>query len=198
VEQRVQAHRLAVARQQLGVTALGSLLEVRQRRRCRLIVPGGRFGEQVQGIAAEGASEHGSAHGGVGEGVVLAIGVVDAVAAAACGATLKADELVEQAGVLGQRDAAGVEQRQRVAVNVGLGLLGSLVANAPLLERLGWKAATPSVAHNLADAVALEQWNKLVVDNLRRCERWAALAHAVDDHALALAVADRQRKGVAA
>jgi hypothetical protein len=47
---------------------------------------------------------------------VLIARVVDDVVAAARDVTLKAHELVEKAVVLGQHDAARIEQRQRVTI----------------------------------------------------------------------------------
>jgi len=129
-----------------------------------LVVPGGRLAEQLKIVAAEGASQHRSAHGGVGNIVVLVARVVDDVVAAAGDVTLKAHELVEQPVVLGQHDAARIEQRQRVTIQVALRLLARLVADAATLERLRREAASPLVAHNLADAVALEQRHQLVDD----------------------------------
>src|SRR5262245_52437055 len=117
----------------------------------RWLVPRGGAREQLQIVAAVAIGEHRGAHGCIGKVVMLVAGMVDNVVAAAGDVTLKAHELSEQAIVLGQRDAAGIEQRQRVAVKVGLGLLGSLIADAATLECLGREAAGPFVAHNLAD-----------------------------------------------
>jgi len=66
----------------------------------------------------------------VGDIVMSPRRVVDAVASAARGAALKTAELSNQSRVVEQLDAAGIKQRQQVAVEVGLGPVGDVVVYA--------------------------------------------------------------------
>ena len=75
--------------------------------------------------------------------------MVDHIVAAARNVTLKADKLIEQPVVLGQRDAATVEHRKRVTIEVGLDLLARLVTDAALQKRLGRKTSAPPVPTTL-------------------------------------------------
>ena len=56
--------------------------------------------------------------------------MIDAVLAAARGAPFKSQELLSHTAMVEQRNRAAVQQRQEVPVDVGLGALGSLIADA--------------------------------------------------------------------
>ena len=73
--------------------------------------------------------------------------------------------------MLRQHDAAAVQQRQQVAVEVGLGLLRDLVAEAMPAERLLDELAAKMVAGDLGDAIELAERGELVDDSLRRERR---------------------------
>ena len=62
--------------------------------------------------------------------------VIDAVSAAARGVALQAAELGDEATVIDELDAAAVQQRQEIAVEVALRLEGDGVFDAVSLESL--------------------------------------------------------------
>ena len=112
-------------------------------------------------------------------------GVVNRILAGARHAALETDDLRDEAVVLRQHDAAAVQQRQQVAVEVGLGLLRDLVAEAMPAERLLDELAAKMVAGDLGDAIELAERGELVDDSLRR-ERRARFADDVDDNLVRL------------
>ena len=112
---------------------------------------------------------------------MAARGVIDDVAAGtARGATLKSDELGNQAIITRQHDAAGVQQRQQIDIAIGLGAGRGLVANAVTVEGLAGEAAGIAVAVHRRHAVRLEQCAELVDDGNGR-ERRLAFSYRVDD-----------------
>ena len=117
----------------------------------------------------------GDAGNGIRQVVVSVRGVVNRILAGARHAALETDDLRDEAVVLRQHDAAAVQQRQQVAVEVGLGLLRDLVAEAMPAERLLDELAAKMVAGDLGDAIELAERGELVDDSLRR-ERRARFA----------------------
>jgi hypothetical protein len=75
--------------------------------------------------------------------VVRAGGVVDAVASAARGASLKANQLRQQARVIEQIELARVDSGQQVAVQVGLWFLRGLISDANLAKSFARPLARP-------------------------------------------------------
>ena len=73
----------------------------------------------------------GDAGNGIRQVVVSVWGVVNRILAGARHAALETDDLRDEAVVLRQHDAAAVQQRQQVAVEVGLGLLRDACGTAP-------------------------------------------------------------------
>src|SRR5260370_35986660 len=71
--------------------------------------------------------------------------MIDIVASAA-GAPLQRDELRIQLAVVEQLDLAGIEQRQAIAVDRGLGPVGQIVRDATLLQPLSSPLAGAVVA----------------------------------------------------
>src|SRR4029079_15729859 len=106
---------------------------------------------------------------GIRQVVVSVRGVVNRILAGARHAALETDDLRDEAVVLRQHDAAAVQQRQQVAVEVGLGLLRDLVAEAMPAERLLDELAAKMVAADLGDAIELAERGD---DSLRR--EWRA------------------------
>ena len=83
--------------------------------------------------------------------------MVDQVMAAARRPPLEAAQLIDQPLEVQELYPAGVEQRQRVAVDVRLRNLAKLVLDAMAAKRLADPFAGVSIANHLADAVGLEQ-----------------------------------------
>ena len=81
--------------------------------------------------------------------VVSVRGVVNRILAGARHAALETDDLRDEAIVRRQHDAAAVQQRQQVAVEVGLGLLRDLVTEAVPAERLLDELAAVVIATTL-------------------------------------------------
>jgi len=92
----------------------------------------------------------------IGNVIVRHWRMVDTVASAACSATFKAAELRDQFGIVQKLGLATVQQRQRIAVDVTLGLLTDFVFDAMLAESFPWPFSCVSVALNARDAIALE------------------------------------------
>ena len=78
----------------------------------------------------------GDAGNGIRQVIVSVRGVVNRILAGARHTALETDDLRDEPVVLRQHDAAAVQQRQKIAVEVGLGLLRNLVAEAMPAERL--------------------------------------------------------------
>ena len=90
-----------------------------------------------------------------------------------------------------------VQQRQQVAEQIALRLLGALVGDAPLAEQLARKLAGVAVAGHFGDAIGLQQ-DCEVVDDGFGAERRSHLAGGIDHDALAVAVTDGHREAVGA
>ena len=83
--------------------------------------------------------------------------MIDQVASAARHPPLQAAQLIDQPFEVQELRPAGVEQRQRVAVDVRLRRLAQLIVDAMGTKRLADPFAGVSIANHLADAVGLEQ-----------------------------------------
>ena len=95
----------------------------------------------------------------VGE-IVMGAGMlrmVDQVAAAARCPPLQAAQLIDQPLEVQELRPAGVEQRQRVAVDVRLRRFAQLIFDAMAAKRVADPFASVSIANHFADAVGLEQ-----------------------------------------
>ena len=101
-----------------------------RRRRRTLVVVVARHPAQARVVSAE-LAERRRAGNAVRQVVVSVRGVVNRILAGARHAALETDDLRDQAVVLRQHDAAAVQQRQQVAVEVGLGLLRDACGTAP-------------------------------------------------------------------
>jgi hypothetical protein len=84
-------------------------------------------------------------------------GMIDAVAAAARGAPLKANQLRQQSCVVEQVELARINERQQVAIQFRLRLGGGLVGDAVTAEALARPVAAVAVAIDLGDAI--EGWS---------------------------------------
>jgi len=99
-----------------------------RRRRRMLVVFGAAAHER---IVVRQAGRIGDAGNDIRQVVVSVRGVVNRILAGTRHAALETDDLRDEAVVLRQHDAAAVQQRQQVAVEVGLGLLRDACGTAP-------------------------------------------------------------------
>jgi EAL domain-containing protein (putative c-di-GMP-specific phosphodiesterase class I) len=123
--------------------------------------------------------------------------VVDAIAPAACGAALEAEQLRDQTRVVQQFNTAAIQRGQQVAINIALWLRGRHVVDAMHAETLPNPFAGITITAHLRDAVRFQQIAELV-HNIVRAERRLALAHHVEHSALTFQMRNRKREAVGA
>ncbi len=82
--------------------------------------------------------------------------VIDAVASSARSATLERAELRNETGIIEKFDAATVQERQHVAIEVALGLLRDFIFDAVNPKPFPRPFAGLSIARDLADAVTFQ------------------------------------------
>jgi hypothetical protein len=128
--------------------------------------------------------------------------MVDRILASARGPALQAEELRDEPLVVQQFDAPGVEQRERLDVNLRLGQLARLVGDAAVhLETLGWPETGVAIPGHAMDAIALEESDELQ-DNIVGGKRRPALPYRVDHRTVrsggSIKVGDGERHAVRA
>ena len=109
--------------------------------------------------------------------------------------TLKPYDLALKAIIARQDDAATVQEREKIAEQFTLGLLGQVTRDAMLAEQLARKLAGVSVAGHTVDTVGFQQRREVIDHRIRR-ERRAGLANGIDDSPILGLVRDGQREAV--
>ena len=117
----------------------------------------------AHGFALAHDGRHHAANG-VGDVVMRARRVVDAVAAAARRAALQALQLRRQLRMVEQLDALGAEQRNAVAVNVGFRFLRGFVSDAMSAEALDGPLASVAVAADAMQIIAFQRLGEFATD----------------------------------
>ena len=103
----------------------------------------------------------------------------DGVPANRAGATLKPNDLALKAIIARQDDAATVQEREQIAEQLTLGLLGQVIRDAMLAEQLARKLAGVSVAGHTADTIEFQQRREVIDHRIRR-ERRAGLSNCIE------------------
>src|SRR5262249_54868639 len=146
------------------------------------------------GARADGTD---NAANGVGDVVVGAGRMVDAIPAAPRGAALEGRQLAGELRMVDQVDQLRIHQRKQVEIQIALRLRCRLISDAMFAELLHRPFAAVAVALDTVDAIVLEQPGKFADRGFGR-ERRPDLPDGVNHRYVAVAVGDGQRHAIRA